>query len=181
MRRRCSRRCRASRCPIHLAAAGDGRRLRALHQLGDPAAAGRPVCLLRGRAARVGHGDRDLPGALARAGVRDRRVGLRAGVGVLGHGDVHRRRETDCRLRVHRARRAPAGSPLGDANGRGNGALRKLGAVQEGVLRRSFVRNGESSTRRSGPSCQRNGSRPRPSGARPSGARSSSTEHFTDS
>ena len=28
-------------------------------------------------------------------------------------------------------------------NARGNGALRKLGAVQEGVLRRSFVRNGE--------------------------------------
>lgn len=29
------------------------------------------------------------------------------------------------------------------ANGRGNGALRKLGAVQEGVLRRSFLRNGQ--------------------------------------
>jgi RimJ/RimL family protein N-acetyltransferase len=28
------------------------------------------------------------------------------------------------------------------ANGRGNGALRKLGAVQEGILRRSFLRNG---------------------------------------
>jgi RimJ/RimL family protein N-acetyltransferase len=28
------------------------------------------------------------------------------------------------------------------ANGRGNGALRKIGAVQEGLLRRSFVRNG---------------------------------------
>ena len=28
-------------------------------------------------------------------------------------------------------------------NARGNGALRKLGAVQEGVLRRSFLRNGE--------------------------------------
>lgn len=28
-------------------------------------------------------------------------------------------------------------------NGRGNAALRKLGAVQEGVLRRSFFRNGE--------------------------------------
>ena len=28
-------------------------------------------------------------------------------------------------------------------NGRGNGALRKMGAVQEGVLRRSFLRNGE--------------------------------------
>jgi RimJ/RimL family protein N-acetyltransferase len=28
-------------------------------------------------------------------------------------------------------------------NGRGNGALRKLGAVREGVLRKSFLRNGE--------------------------------------
>jgi len=28
-------------------------------------------------------------------------------------------------------------------NGRGNGALRKLGAVQEGILRRSFLRRGE--------------------------------------
>jgi RimJ/RimL family protein N-acetyltransferase len=29
------------------------------------------------------------------------------------------------------------------ANGRGNGALRKIGAVQEGVLRRSFFRHGQ--------------------------------------
>ena len=29
------------------------------------------------------------------------------------------------------------------ANGRGNGALRKLGAVQEGLLRRSFLKNGQ--------------------------------------
>ncbi|MGH7215321.1 MAG: GNAT family N-acetyltransferase [Tepidisphaeraceae bacterium] len=29
------------------------------------------------------------------------------------------------------------------ANGRGNGALRKVGAVQEGVLRKSFLRNGD--------------------------------------
>ena len=28
-------------------------------------------------------------------------------------------------------------------NGRGNGALRKIGAVQEGILRKSFERNGE--------------------------------------
>jgi len=28
-------------------------------------------------------------------------------------------------------------------NGRGTGALRKIGAIQEGVLRRSFLRNGE--------------------------------------
>jgi RimJ/RimL family protein N-acetyltransferase len=27
-------------------------------------------------------------------------------------------------------------------NGRGNSALRKIGAVQEGVLRKSFLRNG---------------------------------------
>ena len=29
-------------------------------------------------------------------------------------------------------------------NGRGNGALRKVGAVQEGVLRQSFARHGRS-------------------------------------
>ncbi len=29
------------------------------------------------------------------------------------------------------------------ANGRGNGALRKIGAQQEGILRKSFLRNGE--------------------------------------
>ena len=28
-------------------------------------------------------------------------------------------------------------------NGRGNGALRKIGAMQEGILRKSFLRNGE--------------------------------------
>ena len=28
-------------------------------------------------------------------------------------------------------------------NGRGNGAIRKMGAVQEGILRRSFLKNGE--------------------------------------
>ena len=39
------------------------------------------------------------------------------------------------------ARRLEARAVL--KNGRGNGALRKLGAVQEGVLRRSFLRHGE--------------------------------------
>jgi RimJ/RimL family protein N-acetyltransferase len=28
-------------------------------------------------------------------------------------------------------------------NGRGNGALRKVGAVREAILRKSFLRNGE--------------------------------------
>lgn len=41
-------------------------------------------------------------------------------------------------LRVHRLEARAAVQ-----NGRGNGALRKLGAVQEGILRRSFLRNGE--------------------------------------
>ena len=41
-------------------------------------------------------------------------------------------------LRVHRLEARAAVK-----NGRGNGALRKLGATQEGVLRRSFLRNGE--------------------------------------
>lgn len=41
-------------------------------------------------------------------------------------------------LRVHRLEARAAVQ-----NGRGNGALRKLGAVQEGVLRRSFLKNGE--------------------------------------
>ena len=41
---------------------------------------------------------------------------------------------------VLRARRLEARAAV--ANGRGNGALRKIGAVQEGVLRRSFFRHG---------------------------------------
>jgi len=42
---------------------------------------------------------------------------------------------------VVRVRRLEARAAL--KNGRGNGALRKVGATQEGVLRRSFLRNGE--------------------------------------
>ncbi len=41
-------------------------------------------------------------------------------------------------LRVHRLEARAA-----VRNGRGNGALRKMGATCEGVLRRSFLRNGE--------------------------------------
>jgi len=41
-------------------------------------------------------------------------------------------------LRVHRLEARCAVQ-----NGRGNGALRKIGAVQEGVLRKSFLRNGQ--------------------------------------
>jgi len=41
-------------------------------------------------------------------------------------------------IRVHRLEARAA-----VMNGRGNGALRKIGAVQEGILRRSFTKNGE--------------------------------------
>lgn len=41
-------------------------------------------------------------------------------------------------LRAHRLEARAA-----VANGRGNGALRKIGALQEGILRKSFLRNGE--------------------------------------
>ena len=47
----------------------------------------------------------------------------------------------DFAFEVVGAHRLEARAPL--KNGRGNSALRKLGAVQEGVLRRSFLRNGE--------------------------------------
>ena len=129
---------------LHLAAADDGRRLRELHRLDAPAAhAGQYVCFAivpRG----IDDGGRDVPGAFARAGVRHRRMGLRAGSEFWGTGHVRRRRaarrsisRSTCSARIgsKRARRC--------ANGRGNGALRKLGAVQEGVLRRSFLRHGE--------------------------------------
>lgn len=42
------------------------------------------------------------------------------------------------RLGVHRLEARAA-----VANGRGNGALRKIGALQEGILRKSFLRNGQ--------------------------------------
>jgi ribosomal-protein-alanine N-acetyltransferase len=47
----------------------------------------------------------------------------------------------DFAFEVVGARRLEARAPL--KNGRGNGALRKMGATQEGVLRRSFLRHGE--------------------------------------
>jgi ribosomal-protein-alanine N-acetyltransferase len=47
----------------------------------------------------------------------------------------------DFAIEVIGVRRLEARAAL--RNGRGNGALRKIGAVQEGVLRRSFLRSGE--------------------------------------
>ena len=47
------------------------------------------------------------------------------------------------RFRIRDRWRASAGSQGRVRNGRGNGALRKIGAVQEGLLRKSFLKNGE--------------------------------------
>jgi len=47
----------------------------------------------------------------------------------------------DFAFEVIRTHRLEARAAL--LNGRGNGALRKLGAVQEGILRKSFLRGGE--------------------------------------
>ena len=51
------------------------------------------------------------------------------------------------------------------ANGRGNGALRKIGAVQEGILRRSFLKNGQYLDQMLWSILAENGARRRRSGA----------------
>ena len=60
------------------------------------------------------------------------------GTGVFAEGA---RLVVDFAVDVVRVQRLEARAAV--ANGRGNGALRKIGAVQEGVLRRSFLRNGQ--------------------------------------
>ncbi len=59
------------------------------------------------------------------------------GTGIFAEGA---RLVVDFAVDVMGTRRLEARAAV--ANGRGNGALRKIGAVQEGLLRRSFVRNG---------------------------------------
>ena len=75
--------------------------------------------------------------------IRHRGVGLRAraefwGTGMFTDGA---RLVLDFAFDVLGVHRLEARAAL--QNGRGNGALRKLGASQEGVLRQSFLRNGE--------------------------------------
>jgi RimJ/RimL family protein N-acetyltransferase len=60
------------------------------------------------------------------------------GSGVFMEGA---RLTVDFAMKTLRVRRLEARAAV--VNGRGNGALRKIGAVQEGVLRGSFLRNGE--------------------------------------
>lgn len=60
------------------------------------------------------------------------------GTGVLGDGA---RLAVSFAFATLRAHRLEARASL--ANGRGNEALRKLGAIREGILRKSFLRHGE--------------------------------------
>ena len=103
---------------------------------------GRAVHLLRGRARRHGHRDRHLPGASARSGLLDRRVGLRDRPGLLGTGvfTAAARLTIDFAFETVGINRLEARAAV--ANGRGNGALAKIGAVKEAILRRSFLRGG---------------------------------------
>jgi RimJ/RimL family protein N-acetyltransferase len=74
--------------------------------------------------------------AFEQVGVR--RMEARAGTGVVLDAA---RLVVDFAFDVVKAHRLEARAAV--QNGRGNGALRKVGAVQEGVLRKSFLRNGE--------------------------------------
>ena len=129
---------------LHFAAADDRRRVRAVHRLDAPPARGRPVCLLRRRAARLGHGRsacfrsaRSSPTSDSASGAsRSPRSSGAPACSRTARGWRSTSRST--RSGTHRLEARAALQ-----NGRGNGALRKVGAVQEGVLRRSFLRNGE--------------------------------------
>ena len=71
-------------------------------------------------------------------------VGICVRLSVLGHGPVSRQRENDRSISPSRhtaVNRLEARAVV--QNGRGNGALRKLGAVQEGVLRGSLLKDGK--------------------------------------
>ena len=88
--------------------------------------------------------DRHLPDPAARAGLRNRRVGFRDRVGVLGHGRVHGRREDGRRLRVRVDRRRTASKrALRSRTVAATARFARWARMQEGILRKSFLRNGE--------------------------------------
>ena len=104
---------------------------------------GGPLCVLRRRSRRVRHGRRLVPGAAARSDVRDGGMGFCDCVGEFwGSGLFSKgaRLVVEFAFDVVGAHRLEARSAV--ENGRGNGALQKIGAVQEGILRKSFLRRG---------------------------------------
>ena len=102
------------------------------------------VRLLRGHVEGLRHGDRHLPGPPAGFELRPRRMGFCDRLGVLGHAASFRTAPNSCSTSSSTTlgvRRLEARAAV--ANGRGNGALVKIGAVQEAVLRKSFLRDGQ--------------------------------------
>ena len=104
----------------------------------------RHLRVLRGDAARLRHGDRYLPDPRAASPASAPPSGAsRSGRAFWGTGVFEDGAELVLDfafdiIGVHRLE-ARAAVP----NGRGNGALQKIGAVQECVLRKSFQRNGQ--------------------------------------
>ena len=77
-------------------------------------------------------------------GFEHRRMGLRDRLAPSGAPACSRTARSWCstsRSRRSASHRLEARAAI--ANGRGNGALRKIGAVQEGILRKSFLKDGE--------------------------------------
>ena len=70
-------------------------------------------------------------------------MGLRTWNGVLGRGAVLRGGAARHRLGVRHSGRVRLEARSATGNGRGNGALRKMGAVQEAVLRQSLWQDDE--------------------------------------
>ena len=75
----------------------------------------------------------------------------------MGYRFVHGRRATCRRLCLRTHGHAELEARACVANGRGNGALRKVGAVCEAVLHQSFERRGERLDQGCGRSCARTG------------------------
>ena len=128
---------------LHLAAAGQRRRLRALHRLDAPRTGGRPLCLLRGGARRRDHARwASSRCAGSRAGRRGR-VGLRPRRGLLGHrvcswpAPSASSTSPSRRWACSASRPAPR-PPTAAATGR----LPSSGRCREAVLRQSFERHG---------------------------------------
>ena len=127
---------------VHLAAADERARLRALHRWTHAATAGSYACF----AVTVGGTDTAIGIFQLRQlepGFGSAEWGFAIGSAFWGTGVFKEGAELMVNFAfdvvgVHRLEARAA-----VRNGRGNGALRKVGAVQEGILRKSFLKDGE--------------------------------------
>ena len=112
--------------------------LRELHRLGAVRTRAWALRLLRGRAARDVRPDRRVPASSDRGRFTTAEWGFALGSSFWGGGYFSdaARMVVDFAFDTVGVSRLEARSAVD--NRRGNGALRKLGAVQEGVLRRAF-------------------------------------------